>query len=167
MAGFLGPEGVSRTTKSRPSPQIGHTCTKIRPSLEHTLQLLANLIFTLWTALWNCWRCSLEHQSTQKGEKTCLIGQDQEGWFGVEEGLVAQQEGRILVVAAADLTLAGARVQQAVVHHWIIVGANPTSPGPISAQPRLSVFPGQPLDLHTGHCSNNWATTCIMAYIVS
>jgi len=81
-----------------------------------------------------------------------LVGQDQECRIGVEERLVSQQEGCILVVATTDLPLASTRVQQRVVHSGVIVGADATRPGAVSEQPSLRILPGQPLDLHSYSC---------------
>ena len=65
----------------------------------------------------------------------------------MEEGLVAQQEGRVGVVATARVALAGAGVQQRVVHLGVLVLGHPACPGPIAVQARVRRLPRQPLYL--------------------
>lgn len=67
------------------------------------------------------------------GQATHLVRQDKESVLGVEEGLVAQQEGSGAGVPAAVVIVGGAGVHEGVVHRGVVV--RPAGPPSVPGQP--------------------------------
>ena len=75
------------------------------------------------------------------GVETHLVREHQQRVLGVEEGLVAQQDGRAPAVAAAVALQVGAGVHERVVHRGVVVRA--AGPAPVALQAALRRLPVQ------------------------